>query len=145
MNYNDNQNPNHWTGRGFPLQDSSGSPYYNQPLHSPYINERFAIASVVFGALAMACTCVFIFPIAFASLGLLFAALSHRKGKKHGTILRTGIVFSTIGMIVGIISGIFFFTTVLPRTLENPIYREQMENIMEDYQELFDSMYGEDI
>ena len=77
--------------------------------------------------------------------GTAFAALSHRKGKKHGTILRTGIVFSAIGMLVGVISGIFFFTTVLPRTLENPIYREQMENIMEDYQELFDSMYGEDI
>ena len=142
MDYNDNQNPNHWTGRGYPLQDTSGSPYYNQPLHSPYAQEKFAIAAIVCGVLAMVCNCVFIFPIMFASLGFIFVALSHRKGKKHSVMLRNGIILSAFGMFIGIASGIIFFTSILPKALQNPLYQEQIEIILEDYQNLFESMYG---
>lgn len=49
----DEQQPNKWEQWSMNRQDSSNSPYYNQPTHSPYLGQGFAVASLVFGILAI--------------------------------------------------------------------------------------------
>ncbi len=143
--YNTDQNPNHWSGRGMKLEDSSNSPYYQQPVHNPYLDEKFAIAAICCGALAMFCSCAFMLPIAFSSLGFLFAALAHRKGKRHSILLKNGILFSAVGLLIGVVSGVTFFTSVLPRTLENPVNRQQIGMMIDTYLNLMEDAYGIDL
>ena len=130
--YNDNQNPNHWSARGSRQEDSSQSPYYRQPTHNPYLDEKFAIASICFGVRSMFCNFLFVFPISMPSLGLLFAAMAYRKGKRSSVLLRNGILLSCFGMFVGIGSMISL--------LRNPQFQAQLAAILNNYIQLYQRM-----
>lgn len=135
--YNDNQNPNYWYGRGSNRQDSSDSPYYNQPVHSPYLNERFALASMACGTAAMFLSCAFTLSIALSCLGFLFAVLAYRKGRKKSPYLKNGILLCSLGMLTGILGGLAFFIMVLPELMKNSFYSQQLSFLINYFMQLF--------
>ena len=138
MDYNDGQNPNHWDGRKIPRQDTSGSEYYRQPVHSPYWHQGFTIAASVCGILAIFSNCIFIVSIMFAATGFLFAALQHRSGEKHNRSLTGAIWTCIIGLVAGIIGGFTFFTSTLPTALQDESYRAELEYIWDVYMDAYD-------
>lgn len=141
--YNDNQNPNHWYSRGEKRQDSSQSPYYQQPVHNPLLDEKFSIAAIFCGVSAMFCNCIFLLPITLASLGFLFCALSYRKGKKRSLLQRNAVLFCCFGMVAGAFSCLTFFNTVLPRSLQDPFFRNQFTLLVDTWLRLLQA-YGLD-
>jgi hypothetical protein len=62
----------------------------------------FSIAGIVMGVIA-----VFIIPILFGPLGILFGFLGHRKGDPLG---KTAMIVAAIGMVVGFVIGALLFT-----------------------------------
>ncbi len=140
----DEQQPNNWEQWSMNRQDSSNSPYYNQPTHSPYLGQGFAVASLVFGILAMVSTCTVVAPFFFGGFSFLFGALAYRKGRKKNHMIPTGMAMA----IVGIISSVVLVAQVfikLPEQMQDPVYREQLENTFNAlYGDTFDGMSFED-
>lgn len=91
-------------------EDSTNNPYYNQPTHSPYRGQGFAIASVVCGILSMMLTCLTIVPIILAAFSLLFGALAFRKGKRLNHLVFYGLLSSGFGIISAVIMMIQVFS-----------------------------------
>ena len=54
----DNKYWKDWDTRSPRKEDSTNNPYYNQPTHSPYKGQSFAIASMIFGMLSFVLNCV---------------------------------------------------------------------------------------
>ncbi len=99
-----------WDAKCPHKEDSTRNPYYNQPTHSPYRGQSFAIASMVCGILSMMLTCLAIVPIVLAAFSFLFASLAYRKGKRRNHLIFYGIVSSCFGIISAIIMLIQIFT-----------------------------------
>lgn len=140
MDYN--QQPNRWS-------DSSNSPYYNQPTHSPYRKELFSIASMVLGLLSLFSACTGIFPIPLGCLSILFAVLAFRKGKAKNPMAISGLVLSIIGVVSGVLLTIYSFI-LLPQTMKDPVFRQQMDVMTSQlygmsFEELMKEYYGVDI
>ncbi|HIW80140.1 MAG TPA: DUF2987 domain-containing protein [Candidatus Acetatifactor stercoripullorum] len=113
--------------------NASNSSYYNQPTHSPYKGRGFEYASFICGLISITAACTGIFSIPIGALGVLFAVLTYRAGKKMKPECRAGIWLSCIGMASGIAMIIFTFAT-LPARLNDEAFRSQM-NVM--YQQMF--------
>ncbi len=88
-----------WDRRCPRKEDSTNNPYYNQPTHSPYRHQGFAIASMVCGILAMLSSCTVAGPFLFAAFSILFAVLTGRRGKRISNLVVYGILASLFGMI----------------------------------------------
>ena len=67
-----------WDARCPHKEDSTRNPYYNQPTHSPYKGQGFAVASMVCGILSMTLTCLAIVPLILGAFRLIFASLAFR-------------------------------------------------------------------
>ena len=151
MDYNQNdQNNWHHDNRQRDRWNSSAdhSSYYNQPTHRPY-GQGFIIASVVCGFLSMTACCTGVLSLPLGSLGILFALLTYRKGKKMNGSAMTGIVLSTMGIFTGISILIYSFYT-LPDMLQDPIFRNQVDTMTEriygmDFADFMQEYYGYDI
>ncbi len=135
----DNQQRDRWNS------SASNSSYYNQPTHRPY-GQGFIIASMVCGALSVTACCTGILSLPLGSLGILFALLTYRRGKKMNGSAMTGIVLSTMGIITGISIIIYSFRT-LPNMMRDPIFRNQVDAITEqmygmDFAEFMKEYYG---
>ncbi|MCM1063899.1 MAG: DUF4190 domain-containing protein [Eubacterium sp.] len=115
---------------------ASNSSYYNQPTHRPY-GQGFIIASMVCGVLSVTACCTGILSLPLGALGILFALLTYRKGKKMNGSALTGIVLSTMGIVTGVSILVYSFRT-LPDMMRDPMFRSQMDAIMEQ-------MYGMDL
>ena len=85
-------------------EDSTRNPYYNQPTHSPYKGQSFAIASLTFGIASMLLTCLGIVPLICAAFSFIFASLAYRKGKINNRMITNGILTSCLGIISAISS-----------------------------------------
>lgn len=151
MDYNQNdQNNWHYDNQQRDRWNSSAdhSSYYNQPTHRPY-GQGFIIASVICGALSVTACCTGILSLPLGALGILFALLTYRRGKKvNGTAL-TGIVLSIMGIITGVSMLIYSFYT-LPDMMRDPMFRNQVDAITEqmygmDFAEFMQEYYGYDI
>lgn len=95
----------------------------------------FSIASVVLGILSIITWCTAIFPLPTGGLGILFAALTYRKGKEMPSLSKAGLILSVIGMIIGIILTAFIvFNFVIP-LFTDPVFYEEMN-------EYYQSFYG---
>lgn len=102
----------------------SSAQHNSQPVYEPRKN-TFAIASCILGLLALVTICTGVFPLVFGSLSILFAILSHRKGRNMDNPAIAGIALSSIGLLFAVF--ILFFTfKMLPSMLENEAFREQM-------------------
>lgn len=85
----------------------------------------FSVASFVFGIFAMITLCTGLLPIPLGSLGILFAVLTYRKGKKLPSFSLAGLCLSCVGMIFGITLYIYTAISILP-LLNNPEYRQEL-------------------
>ena len=94
MDYNHNDNREGWDKWN---SNASNSSYYNQPVHRPY-GQIFSIASAVCGLLSLMTCCTIVLSLPLGALGLLFAVLAYRKGRKTSNICVTGITLSCIGL-----------------------------------------------
>lgn len=114
--------------------NASHSSYYNQPVHRPY-GVGFSYASFFLGLTSVTMCCCGI-SIPMAALGILFALLVYRKGKKLNSIAKSGIVLSCIGMVIGIL-------VLLYSLFAAPLLFQQLQQMSQTQSE-FTSEYGND-
>lgn len=133
MDFNQNDQNNRQRDRW--NSSASDSSYYNQPTHRPY-GQGFIIASVICGALSVTACCTGILSLPLGALGILFALLTYRRGKKMNATAATGIVLSAMGIITGISMTAYSLYT-LPEMMQDPVFRYQIDAISEQ-------MYGMD-
>lgn len=129
---NGNQNNNQWDRWN---SNSSNSSYYNQPTHRPN-GQGFTMASVTCGILSITTCCTGFLPLPLGALGILFAMLVYRKGKRMNSSCMMGIITSCIGMAVGLMMTIYSFA-MLPAFLKNEEFRSQFDTLTQQ-------MYGMD-
>lgn len=135
-NWNQNQQ-NNWnnnpSGDGQPWDrynsDSSHNSYHNQPTHTPY-DQSFAIASLVLGLLSTAFGSSGL-TIPLSALGILFAVLCYRKGKRFKGTARFGLILSIVGLIYGVGSLVHSVYIIFT----DPTYLNQLN-------QLYEQMYG---
>ena len=111
-------------------EDSTNNPYYNQPTHSPYKGQGFAVASMVCGILSMMLTCLGIVPFILGAFSLIFASLAYRKGKRRNNLVFYGLVASGFG----IISAIFMLVQIFalqPNGTQMNTYRQYLQEYYE--------------
>ena len=148
MDHNQN-NPVNWNrdyqqyGRW--NSSASNSSYYNQPTHRPY-GQGFIIASMICGILSVTACCTGILSLPLGALGIFFALLTYRRGKKMNGTALTGIVFSVMGIITGVSMLIYSFYT-LPDMMRDPVFRSQIDAVTEqmygmDFAEFVKEYYG---
>lgn len=118
--------------------------YYNQPTHKPY-DSGFATASMVFGILSITLgCCIFSFPL--GALGILFALLCYRRGKKLDPNCKLGLILS----IVGIAAQVFFTVYVIYAMFSSPQFMDQLNQTTQslygmDFSEMLQYYYGQSI
>ena len=147
MDFNQNQRNqqnndgswDHWNS------NASNSSYYNQPTHRPY-GQAFTIASGICGLLSVTACCTGILSLPLGALGILFAALTYRKGKKMNSACLVGMVSSCVGIISAVIMTINTFT-MLPTLMENESFRYQLDTMTQqmygmDFKTFMEEFYG---
>ena len=125
--------------------NASNSSYYNQPTHRPY-GQAFTIASGICGLMSVTACCTGILSLPLGALGILFAALTYRKGKKMNSASLVGVVSSCVGIISAVIIKINSFT-MLPTLMENESFRYQLDTMTQqmygmDFQTFMEEFYG---
>lgn len=136
---NGNQQRDRWNS------SASDSSYYNQPTHRPY-GQGFIIASVICGVLSVTACCTGILSLPLGALGIIFALLTYRKGKRMSGSALTGIMLSAMGIVTGISMLIYSFVT-LPQMMQDPFFRNQVDSITRqmygmDFAEFMREYYG---
>lgn len=114
-------------------EDSTRNPYYNQPTHSPYRDQGFAIASICCGISSMLLTCVVFVPIVLSAFGFLFGSLASRKGRRRNHLAANGMLTSFVGMISAIIMIFQIFATPSDGSQAN-VYQQMLQQYMEQMQ-----------
>lgn len=145
MDYNrdgGNQNNSQWDRWN---SNASNSSYYNQPTHKPH-GQGFTMASVTCGILSITTCCTGILPLPLGALGILFAILVYRKGKKLNTACVMGISISCIGIAIGLLMTVYSFV-MLPVFLKNEAFRSQFDVLTRqmygmDFEEFLKEYYG---
>lgn len=137
-----NQNNNQWDRWN---SSSANSSYYNQPTHPPH-GQGFTMASVTCGILSITTCCTGILPLPLGALGILFAVLVYRKGKKLNSACVMGITTSCLGIAVGLMMTIYSFA-MLPALLKNEAFRSQFDTLTQqmygmDFEEFMEEFYG---
>lgn len=138
-NQNNNSQWDRWNS------NASNSSYYNQPTHSPH-GQGFTMASITCGILSVTTCCTGVLSLPLGALGILFAVLVYRKGKQLNAPCITGIIFSCIGIAMGLFMTIYSFV-MLPTFLENEAFRSQFDAVTEqmygmDFEEFLETFYG---
>ena len=125
--------------------NASNSSYYNQPTHRPY-GQSFSIASAICGILAMMTSCTVVLSMCLGALGILFAVLAHRKGKRMSSSCVTGLTLSCIGVTFAV--AILVYTYVmLPLLMKNEAFSRRLDAVSEQmygisFSELMEEYYG---
>lgn len=135
-NYNGSNDPNR-DNQQWDRWDSnaSHSSYYNQPTHRPY-GQRFAFASGICGILSLSTCCFVVVSLPLAALGVLFAALSCRRGKKMSNTCVAGVLFSGIALTCAVML-LIYSLAMMPILLKNEAFRGQFDRMTQQ-------MYGMD-
>lgn len=125
--------------------NASNSSYYNQPTHRPY-GQSFSIASAVCGLLSMMTCCTIILSLPLGALGVLFALLAHRRGRKMNNTCATGLIFSCAGLTSALALILYSFV-MLPTLMKNEAFRNQLNSMSEqiygmEFTELMEEYYG---
>ena len=143
MDYNTNDRDNGQWDRW--NSSASNSSYYNQPTHRPY-GQGFIIASMICGILSVTACCTGILSLPLGALGIIFALLTYRKGKRLNGSALTGIMLSIMGIVTGISMLIYSFVS-LPQMMQDPFFRSQVDSITQqmygmDFAEFMREYYG---
>ena len=125
--------------------NSSHSSYYNQPTHRPY-GQAFALASLVCGLLSVTIGfCGIALPL--GALGIIFAVLVRRKGKKTNSTAQTGLILSSIGTVLGaliLVLYLMLMPLMLKQQLSNDEARQQMKFMYDSlWKDRFDMEFDE--
>ncbi len=143
MDYNNNQNPGQWDRWN---SNSSQNSYYNQPTHSPHKGRGFEYAAFICGLVSISFTCSGFFSLPVGALGILFALLTYRKGKKMQQLSKAGLWLSCTGILFTLILVVISFATITAnmkdenfRNMINTMY-EQILGV--DFEEFMESAYG---
>ena len=147
MDYNhNNQNQQNNNGQWDRWNsNASNSSYYNQPTHRPY-GQGFMIASGICGLMSVTACCTGILSLPLGALGILFAALTYRKGKKMNSACLIGVVSSCLGIVSAVVLMINTFT-MLPTLVENDAFRSQLDEVTQvmygmDFKTFMEEFYG---
>lgn len=108
--------------------------------------KSFAIASLVFGISALASFCTIVLPFVFGGLSILFAVLSHRKGKQLAGMSLGGIVSSVSGISIAVMI-IVMYIMMLPQLLSDEAFLNQLNATSEamygqSFEEMMEDSYG---
>lgn len=125
--------------------NASNSSYYNQPTHRPY-GQSFSIASAICGILAMMTSCTVVLSMCLGSLGILFAVLAHRKGKRMNSTCVTGLTLSCIGVTFAVVILVYTYV-MLPLLMKNEAFSRRLDTVSEQmygisFSELMEEYYG---
>ena len=115
-NQYDDENWDRWNS------NSSHNSYYNQPTHKPY-GQAFSIASFVLGLISVTVGFWGI-SLPLGALGILFALLVRRKGRRLKGTARAGLILSIIGFIMGVLFIVYVFVSI-PVLMQNDVFRER--------------------
>ncbi|MCQ2493991.1 MAG: DUF4190 domain-containing protein [Lachnospiraceae bacterium] len=85
---------------GGPSYNSYNSSYYS-PSSPQGTNPKFGGAAFGCGIASLATLFTGVFSIGLGALGIIFAALSRRRGKGYPARAKSGLVMSVIGLLVG--------------------------------------------
>lgn len=138
-NQNNNEQWDRWNS------GTSNSSYHNQPTHRPY-DQAFSIASLVLGLLSTTMGCCGL-SIPLGALGILFAILCYRKGKRLNSNARFGLCLSIVGCVYGIGILIYALFVEIPAMLQNPASLQQLDQMYQmffglDFKEFMQQYYG---
>ncbi len=135
MAYNQNDNNEEWDRWD---SNASNSSYYNQPTHKPY-GQAFITASLVCGFLSITLSCAI--PFVVSALGILFALLTYRKGKKMVHAARMGLTLCIIGFAFQFVVITVNVVSLLrdPEKYENTYRQYFEENTGIDYDRLLEN------
>lgn len=109
----------------------------------------FTMASLILGICSLASVCTAILPLPLGALGILFAILAYRKGRRMDTMTMAGIATSCVGLAFSVlIYGMVF--AMIPSMMRDPEYRDMLNRYSESmygqsYDELFEKAYGIDL
>lgn len=106
--------------------------------YDPQRNNAFSVASVVFGVLSIIFLCTGIFAIPMGALGLIFVALTYRRGSGMPPMSTVGLALSLLGLLVGIIVTVWVLVTTVIPMMTDPGYFEKMN-------EMYKSQFGIDL
>nr|WP_296486447.1 DUF4190 domain-containing protein [uncultured Acetatifactor sp.] len=125
--------------------NASNSSYYNQPTHRPY-GQTFSIAAAVCGLLSVTTSCTIVLSLPLGALGILFAILARRKGKKMNGTCTAGLVFSSAGLTFAVIMMIYSLV-MLPVFMKDESFRNQINTMTErmygiHFTDLMEEYYG---
>lgn len=109
----------------------------------------FTIASLILGICSLLTVCTAILPLPLGALGILFAVLSYRKGRRMDAMAVTGLATSCLGLAFSVV----IYGTVLsmmPAMMRDPQYRDMLNRYSESmygesYDDLFEKAYGIDL
>lgn len=118
--------------------------YQTTPKQNPFV-----MASLIMGLLALITICTGILPLLFGSLGIIFAVLANRKGKRMETPAFIGVITSVVGLAMSSVIVVMSFA-MLPTMLKSPEYREQLNTVSESmygitFDEMMEEGYGIDL
>lgn len=118
--------------------------YQNTKKQNPFVT-----ASLVMGILAFFTIMTGVFPLFFGGLSILFAVLSHRRGKRMETPAFIGVIASSLAMTFSTVV-LTIAISMLPSLLRTPEYREYLNNMSESmygitFDEVMEEGYGIDL
>lgn len=120
MDYNYNNPNNHiYQSNNYPQSEKLNS---------------FAVASLICGLISILLCCTGVLSLPLGALGILFAVLSKRLDKPMSSFSITGIVLSTLGILMGLIACIYVLTT-MPEdsTSEYDSYEDYFNEYYDNY------------
>jgi len=109
----------------------------------------FTIASLILGICSLVTMCTAVMPLPLSALGILFAVLSYRRGRRMDAMAVTGLATSCLGLAFSVmIYGVVF--AMIPSLMRDPQYRDMLNRYSESmygesYEDLFERAYGIDL
>lgn len=120
------------------------TPQYNERERAA---DRLATASLILGIISLfstLCCC----PFVFSAIGIVLALLSKGAEKVLRPRARTGLILSVVGLAVSVILMAFMIAFPVFMYKTNPMFREnfreQMEKSLDQDEELFRQIYGDE-
>ena len=120
------------------------TPQYNERERAA---DRLATASLILGIISLfstLCCC----PFVFSAIGIVLALLSKGAEKVLRPRARTGLILPVVGLAVSVILMAFMIAFPVFMYKTNPMFREnfreQMEKSLDQDEELFRQIYGDE-
>lgn len=101
----------------------------------------FSVASMICGMISIILCCTGILSLPLGAMGILFAVLSHRRGKSMPSMSLTGIILSCIGIVMGLIMLVFSIYMVMT----DPEFRDTFKDTYEEYYDDYYEEYYDDL